>query len=104
MLGWGQGEASELYLTEPDTDEESRQEPGQEFAPYTSELSSENVIPLPPVSEQTNTNDSSQPSSQECFPEPSEINGENNIGLKASEQGANPAMAPIWKPVDRTIQ
>uniref|UniRef100_A0A8C6E233 Protein prune homolog 2 n=1 Tax=Moschus moschiferus TaxID=68415 RepID=A0A8C6E233_MOSMO len=96
-------EASELYLTEPEIDEEPIQEPGQEFVPYTSELSSENVIPLPPVSEQTNTNDSSQPSSHECFPEPSEINGENDPGLKASEQGANPDMAPILEPVDRTI-
>lgn len=49
---------SQTQMKNPD------REPGQEFAPYTSELSSENVIPLPPVSEQTNTNDSSQPSSQ----------------------------------------
>ncbi|KAB0368515.1 hypothetical protein FD755_019549, partial [Muntiacus reevesi] len=96
-------EASELYLTEPEVDEEPRQEPGQECVPYTSEVSSENVIPLPPASEQTDTNDSSQPSSYECFPEPSEINGENDTGLKASEQGANPDMAPILEPVDRTI-
>ncbi|XP_070287570.1 protein prune homolog 2 isoform X3 [Myotis yumanensis] len=99
-----EGEANELYLTEPKLDEEPCHEPGQEFVSYSSEPCSENKIPLPPTSDQVNTNGSSQPAaSHSGSPEPSEINDENNTGLKASEEGADPEMAPIWEPVDKTI-
>ncbi|XP_057577016.1 protein prune homolog 2 isoform X2 [Hippopotamus amphibius kiboko] len=98
-----EGESSELYLTESETDEEPSQEPGQEFVPYTSDLSSENAIPLPPISEQANANDSFPPASHKCSPAPSEINSENITGLKASEKGANPDIAPVLEPTDRII-
>ncbi|XP_077615489.1 protein prune homolog 2 [Crocuta crocuta] len=98
-----EGEASELYLTEPKMDEEHNQEPGQEFVPYNSELCSENVIPLPPISEQVNLSGSSQPTSREGSPEPSEINSENNTGLKTSENVAASDVAPTLELVDRTI-
>ncbi|XP_032283559.1 protein prune homolog 2 isoform X2 [Phoca vitulina] len=98
-----EGEAGELYLTEPKMDEEPNPEPGREFVPYDSELSSEDVIPLPPISDQANTRGSSQPASHKGSPEPSEINGGNNTGFKASENGVSPDTAPILQLVDRTI-
>ncbi|XP_058927176.1 protein prune homolog 2 isoform X3 [Kogia breviceps] len=99
-----EGESSELHPTKPERDEEPSQEPAQEFVPYTSELSSENTVPLPRISEQANTNNSSQPASHKGSPEPSEINKcENITGLKASEKGVNPDTAPILEPTDRTI-
>ncbi|XP_019503839.1 PREDICTED: protein prune homolog 2 isoform X3 [Hipposideros armiger] len=98
-----EGGASELHLTEPKLADEPSLEPEQEFVPYNSELYSENLIPLPPVGNQANTNGSSQPAaSHNGSPELSELNGENNTGLKASEKGADPDMAPIWEPDDRT--
>ncbi|XP_036289641.1 protein prune homolog 2 isoform X7 [Pipistrellus kuhlii] len=97
-------EANELYLTEPKLDEGPNHEPGQEFVPYSSEPCSENKIPLPPTSDQENTNGSSQPAiSPSGSPEPSEINDENDTSLKASEEGADPETAPVWEPIDRTI-
>ncbi|XP_014928093.1 protein prune homolog 2 isoform X1 [Acinonyx jubatus] len=98
-----EGEASELYLTEPKMGEEPNREPGQEFVPYDSELYSENVIPLPPISDQVNISGSSQPASQRGSPEPSEINGEGNTGLKAADKVAAPDVAPALELVDRTI-
>ncbi|XP_066113149.1 protein prune homolog 2 isoform X1 [Saccopteryx bilineata] len=99
-----EGGASEFYLTEPKLGEELDHEPGQESAPYNSELSSENTTPLPPVSDQADTNGSSQPAaSPSASPEPSEINGENNTGLRVSEKGADPNTAPILEPTDGTI-
>nr|XP_019592214.1 PREDICTED: protein prune homolog 2 isoform X3 [Rhinolophus sinicus] len=101
-----EGEASELYLTEPKLDDEPSQEPGQDFVPYNSELYSENLIPLPPVSDQANTNGSSPlAASHNGSPESSELNGEDKTGLKASEKEANPDsdMAPILEPNDRII-
>uniref|UniRef100_A0A8C8ZUZ0 Protein prune homolog 2 n=1 Tax=Prolemur simus TaxID=1328070 RepID=A0A8C8ZUZ0_PROSS len=94
--------SSELYLTEPEEDEEPSQEPGQEFVPYDSKLYSENAIPLPPVGDQANINGSSQPASQRGSPEPSEINGDNSTGFKASENGTSPDLAPVLELVDRT--
>ncbi|KAM8801247.1 protein prune homolog 2 [Rhynchonycteris naso] len=97
-------EANELYLTEPKLGEELDHEPGQKSALYNSELSSENTTPMPPVSDQANTNGLSQPAaSRSASPEPSEINGENNTGLRVSEKGADPDMAPVWAPTDETI-
>ncbi|KAM5328782.1 protein prune homolog 2 isoform 3-T3 [Glossophaga mutica] len=99
-----EGEASELYLTEPKLDEEPTHEPGQEFIPDSSEVYSENPIRPPLVNDQANTNGSSLPAaSHSGSPEPSEIKGENNTGLKASEKEADPDMAPIWEPTDRTL-
>lgn len=97
-------EANELFPTKPKGDDEPNQEPEKEFIPDNSELYSENIIPLPPVSDQANTNGSSQPAaSHNGSPEPSELNGENNVGLKPSDKGANPDIAPILEPIDRTI-
>ncbi|XP_035877654.1 protein prune homolog 2 isoform X7 [Phyllostomus discolor] len=99
-----EGEAGELYLTEPKLDEEPTHEPGQEFVPGGSEVYSENTIPPPPVNDQPNTNGSSLPAaSRSGSPEPSEIKGESNPGLKASEKGADSDMAPILEPTDRTL-
>ncbi|XP_053779589.1 protein prune homolog 2 isoform X2 [Desmodus rotundus] len=99
-----EGEASELYVTEPKLDEEPTHEPGQEFVPDGSEVYSENTIPPPPVNNQANTNGSSLPAaSHSGSPEPSEIKGENNTGLQASEKGADPDMVPILEPTDRTL-
>nr|XP_055167128.1 protein prune homolog 2 isoform X1 [Nyctereutes procyonoides] len=97
------GEASELYVTEPEMDEEPNHEPGQEFVPCNSELSSEDVVPLPPIRDQANTSGSSQLASNKSSPEPSEINGGNDTGFKASEKGAAPDAAPTLQLVDRTI-
>uniref|UniRef100_A0A8D0Y8R3 Protein prune homolog 2 n=1 Tax=Sus scrofa TaxID=9823 RepID=A0A8D0Y8R3_PIG len=97
-----EGEAGELYLTELKIDEESGQEPGQEFAPHNSEPHSANAIPLPPASEQANMDASSQPPSHKASPEPSEINDGNDTGLKASERRANLELVPVLEPVDRT--
>nr|XP_012615241.1 protein prune homolog 2 isoform X5 [Microcebus murinus] len=94
--------SSELYLTEPEKDEEPSWEPGQEFVPYNSELYSENAIPLPPTGNQANIHGSSQPASQRSSPEPSEIDGDNSMGLKASEKGTSPDLAPILELVDGT--
>ncbi|XP_048074290.1 protein prune homolog 2 isoform X2 [Ursus arctos] len=96
-------EAGDLYLTEPKMDEEPSPEPGQEVVPYNSELSSQDVIPLPPISDQGNTSGSSQPASHKASPEPSEINGGNNAGFEASEKGAAPDAAPPLQRADRTI-
>ncbi|XP_045636958.1 protein prune homolog 2 isoform X3 [Ursus americanus] len=96
-------EAGDLYLTEPKMDEEPGPEPGQEVVPYNSELSSQDVIPLPPISDQGNTSGSSQPASHKASPEPSEINGGNNAGFEASEKGAAPDAAPPLQRADRTI-
>ncbi|KAM7094244.1 protein prune homolog 2 isoform 1-T1 [Molossus nigricans] len=99
-----EGEASELYLTEPKLEEEPRHEPGQELVLYNSALYSVNTIPLPPVNNQANTKDSSQPAaSHSGSPEASEINDVNNTVLKASENEADPDMASILEPMDRTI-
>ncbi|XP_054438982.1 protein prune homolog 2 [Pteronotus mesoamericanus] len=101
-----EGEARELYLTEPQLDEEPSHEPGQEFVPHGSEAFSENTIPLSPVSDQANTNGSPLPATSHSGSpikgEP-DIKGEINTGLKASEKGADPDMAPVLEPTDRTI-
>ncbi|XP_053512343.1 protein prune homolog 2 [Artibeus jamaicensis] len=99
-----EGEASELYVTEPKLDEEPTHEPGQEFVPDGSEVYSENTIPPPPVSDQANSNGYSLlAASHRGSPEPSEIKGGNDTGLKDSEKGADPDMTPVWEPTDRTL-
>uniref|UniRef100_A0A7N5JDF6 Protein prune homolog 2 n=1 Tax=Ailuropoda melanoleuca TaxID=9646 RepID=A0A7N5JDF6_AILME len=105
-IGAGVGpeaEADDLYPTEPKMDEEPSPEPGQDVVPYDSELSSQDVIPLPPISDQGNTSGSSQPASHKASPEPSEINSGNNGGFEASEKGAAPDAAPPLQLADRTI-
>uniref|UniRef100_H0XVG2 Protein prune homolog 2 n=1 Tax=Otolemur garnettii TaxID=30611 RepID=H0XVG2_OTOGA len=92
----------ELYLTEPENEEEPSQEPGQEFVPYSPKLYSENAIPLPPIGDQANINCFSQRAAEKGSPDASEINGDKNPGLKASEIGTSPDLAPILEPVDRT--
>ncbi|XP_053431605.1 protein prune homolog 2 isoform X2 [Nycticebus coucang] len=92
----------ELYLTEPENDEEPSQQPGQELVPYNPKLYSENAIPLPPIGNQTDINCFSQHAAEKGSPEPSKISGVNNLGLKASEIGTSPDVAPILEPVDRT--
>ncbi|XP_022368288.1 protein prune homolog 2 [Enhydra lutris kenyoni] len=88
------GVAGELYLPEPKTDEEPSPEPGQEFVPGNPERSSEDVIPLPPISGPVDTRGSSPPASQKASPEPSEISGGNNTDVQASETGVAPDPAP----------
>ncbi|XP_008586855.1 PREDICTED: protein prune homolog 2-like [Galeopterus variegatus] len=96
-------ESGEFHLTEPKTSEGPSWEPGQEFVPYSSELCSDNAIPLPPTSNQANMNGTSQPASHKSPPEPSAANGDNHTGVKASEQGTSPGTAPIVEPDNRTI-
>ncbi|XP_062937058.1 protein prune homolog 2 isoform X8 [Cynocephalus volans] len=96
-------ESGEFHLTEPKTSEGPSREPGQEFVPYSSELCSDNAIPLPPNSNQANMNGTSQPASHKSPPEPSATNGDNHTGVKASEQGTSPGTAPIVEPNNRTI-
>ncbi|XP_049751156.1 protein prune homolog 2 isoform X3 [Elephas maximus indicus] len=96
-------ESSELNVTEPKMDEEPSQEPGQALVPYNSGLYSQNVIPLPAMSEQANGSGMSQPASHKVSLEPSEINDENDTDLQASETGTSPDAAPVLKLFDRTI-
>ncbi|XP_032163190.1 protein prune homolog 2 isoform X3 [Mustela erminea] len=96
------GVAGELYLPEPKTDEEPSPEPGQEFVPSNPERSSEDVIPLPPVSDLVDTRGSSPPASHKASPEPSEISGGNNTDVQASETGVAPDPALNLQLADRT--
>uniref|UniRef100_A0A8C5ZD76 Protein prune homolog 2 n=1 Tax=Marmota marmota marmota TaxID=9994 RepID=A0A8C5ZD76_MARMA len=86
---------SDCYLAEPKVNEEPSQEPGQESIPYNPELCSENVIPLPPISNQANIDGSSQPPSYKGSPEPPEMNDDDSTGLKASEKRIGLDSAPI---------
>nr|XP_045001968.1 protein prune homolog 2 [Jaculus jaculus] len=95
-------DSSALDLTVSKMNEEPSQEPGQESVPHNSELCSENVIPLPPISSQEGVNSSSHPASQKGSFEPPEVNGDNT-GLKASENGTSPDTTPILEPVERAI-
>lgn len=88
-------EPSDCYLAEPKMNEEPSQELGQESIPYSSELCSENAIPLPPISNQANVDGSSQPPSYKGSPEPSEINDDDSTGLRASEKRIGSDTAPI---------
>ncbi|XP_045879946.1 protein prune homolog 2 isoform X3 [Meles meles] len=96
------GEAGELYLPEPKRDEEPSPESGQEFVPSNPERSSEDVIPLPPISDPVDTRGSSPPVSHKVCPESSEISGGNNTDAQASETGVAPDPAPNLQLADRT--
>ncbi|XP_033613619.1 protein prune homolog 2 isoform X2 [Fukomys damarensis] len=95
---------SEFYLTESKLNEDLSLQPGKESVPCNSELSAENVILLPPISNQANINGSSQPASSLGSPEHCEMDGDNNIGLKASEEAPSTDTAPVLELIDRRIQ
>ncbi|XP_029419486.1 protein prune homolog 2 isoform X4 [Nannospalax galili] len=102
VCGGPEAESSELRLTEAKMKDEASQEPGQEPLPHKSELPSERVVPLPPVSSQATVDSSFLSASPKASPEPSERNGDNNTSLMVSEKGPSPETTPILESADRT--